>query len=112
MIPALQVKLISFGICGGRLVQTSFFFARQPYSQISRYSSCDFLLDRGDVSQLPAVLLTPKLLVCACIHKFGAYGEVIAPLNDSASDQRLHAKFTRHLLGFYIVLFVTESRRA
>ena len=73
-------------------------------------SSCDLLLDVVDVSQLPAVLLAPKLFVLACIDEFGAYGEIVAPLNDPPHDQRLHAKLLRHLLRLDLTLLVTEGR--
>src|SRR5437870_958245 len=54
----------------------------------------------------------PKAVCLRVRPRVRAYGEVVAPLNDPASDQRLHAKLTRHLLRFNITLFVTESRRA
>jgi hypothetical protein len=66
-------------------------------------------LDGSDVSKLPFVLLTPKLFVLACVHEFGAYGEIITTLNDSPSDQCLYAKLFRDLRWVDVTLLVPED---
>jgi hypothetical protein len=43
---------------------------------------------------------------------FGADREIVASLNDSTRDQRLHAKLTRYLLRLDVTLLVMESRCA
>ena len=110
VIPAFQIKLIRLRIGRGRLPQIHLLFARQSYAQTSRYSSCDLLLDGSDVSELPLILLTPKLPVLTCIDEFGTYGEVVPSLDDPASDHRPYAKLTRHLLRLDVTLLVTECR--
>jgi hypothetical protein len=56
--------------------------------------------------EIPPALLRPSAVA------FGADREIVASLNDSTRDQRLHAKLTRYLLRLDVTLLVMESRWA
>ena len=69
-------------------------------------------MQRKNLQHFPVVLLSPYMAIVVRIGQFNAKVDVVTPLNEPSSHNRLNVELSAHRNGIDIFAFVLRDRTA